>query len=151
MEYAFEITLKNRKILNSFLKSFSLEELNKVPKGFNNNIIWNIAHVVVVQQLLVYKLSRLPMITNDELVEKYKKGTKAEKDVTQNEVNQIKDLLFSTIKKTKEDYGNGIFKNYHSFTTATNSTINNAEEAIAFNNFHEGLHLGYILALKKSL
>ncbi|MGB5463369.1 MAG: DinB family protein, partial [Aureibaculum sp.] len=28
-------------------------------------------------------------------------------------------------------------------------TLNNIQDAIEFNNFHEGIHLGYILALKK--
>ncbi len=151
MNYAFDITLKNRKILNSFLKSFSLEELNRVPEGFNNNIIWNIAHVIVVQQLLVYNLSGLPMMINDEMIAKYKKGSKVEKDVTQDEVNEIMELLFSTVEKMKDDYKNHIFKNYNAYTTSTNSSMTNVEEAIAFNNFHEGIHLGYILALKKSM
>lgn len=151
MHYAFGITLKNRKFLNSFLKSFSLEELNKVPKGFNNNIIWNIAHVVVTQQLLVYNLSGLPMITDDEMVAKYRQGTKVEKDVTQDEVNEIKELLFLTVEKMKEDYDKGVFKTFNSYTTSTNISMTNVEEAIEFNNFHEGIHLGYILALKKSL
>lgn len=151
MNYAFDITLKNRKILNSFLKSFSLEELNRVPEGFNNNIIWNIAHVIVVQQLLVYNLSGLPMMINDEMIAKYKKGSKVEKDVTQDEVNEIMELLFSTVEKMKDDYKNHIFKNYNAYTTSTNSSMTNVEEAIAFNNFHEGIHLGYILALKKSI
>lgn len=151
MHYAFDITLKNRKFLNSFLKSFSLEELNKVPKGFNNNIIWNIAHVVVTQQLLVYNLSGLPMITDDEMVAKYRQGTKVEKDVTQDEVNEIKELLFLTVEKMKEDYDKGVFKTFNSYTTSTNISMTNVEEAIEFNNFHEGIHLGYILALKKSL
>jgi DinB family protein len=151
MDYAFDINLKNRTILNSFLENFSLEKLNKVPEGFNNNIFWNIAHVVVIQQLLVYNLSGLPMLISDTMVTKYKKGAKTENDVTQDEVNELKSLLFSTAEKTKEDYGSDVFKGYSSYTTSTNSTMATVEEAIAFNNFHEGIHLGYILALKKSL
>jgi len=42
------------------IEDFSLEELNKIPEGFNNNIIWNIAHVIATQQALVYGLSGLP-------------------------------------------------------------------------------------------
>jgi hypothetical protein len=60
-------------------------------------------------------------------------------------------LLFSTIEKTKEDYKNKMFKTYNSYTVSTKSTLSNVEEAIDFNNFHEGIHLGYILALRKSI
>jgi hypothetical protein len=31
------------------------EQLNTIPEGYNNNLIWNIAHIIVVQQMLVYK------------------------------------------------------------------------------------------------
>jgi len=151
MQYAFDINLKNRTLLSSIIEKFSLEALNKVPDGFRNNLIWNIAHVVVTQQLLIYKLSGLTMLTSDAMVEAYKKGTKVERDVTQNEVNEIKALLFTSVDKLKADYEAGVFKNYNTYTTSTNSTMTNVEEAIAFNNFHEGIHLGYILALKKSL
>ena len=151
MDWSFDITVKNRQIMASFLDSFSLEELNKVPKEFNNNIIWNIAHLVVTQQLLTYNLSGLPMLINDEMVKKYRKGSKVEKEVSQEEVNQIKELLFSTLEKTKQDYKNGLFKNYTEYTVTTKSTLSNIEQAIEFNNFHEGIHLGYILAMKKSL
>jgi hypothetical protein len=41
-------------------------------EGYSNNLIWNIAHIIVVQQMLVYK-SGLPMMISDEMVEKYKK------------------------------------------------------------------------------
>ncbi len=151
MIWALEITIKNREILRSFLDNFSLEQLNKIPKGFVNNIIWNIAHTITIQQLLVYKLSGLPTIISEEMIGMYQKGTKPKRDVTQNEVDEIKKLLFSTIEKTEEDYKNGVFKNYNTYTTSTNSALTNVEDAMDFNNFHEGIHLGYILALKKSL
>ncbi|MDA0178097.1 hypothetical protein C7H62_1249 [Mesoflavibacter sp. HG96] len=149
MDFAFDTTLKSRKFLKGLLENLTLEQLNKVPEGFNNNIIWNVAHTIVTQQLLVYKLSGIPMIVSDELVEMYRKGTKVERDVTQAEVDLIKGLLFSTIEKTKEDYDNRIFQTYHEYTVTTKSTLTNVDEAIAFNNFHEGIHLGYVLALKR--
>lgn len=151
MDYAFDITLKNRKLLKAFIENHTLEELNKVPEGFSNNIIWNIAHTIVTQQLLVYKLSGLPMLLSDEMVETYRKGTKTERNLSQAEVDMVKGLLFSTIEKTKEDYDNKVFQSYNEYTVTTKSTLSNVEEAIDFNNFHEGIHLGYILALRKSL
>lgn len=151
MDWAFDITNKNRAIFKTFLETFTLEELNKVPIGFNNNIIWNIAHTIVTQQLLVYNLSGLPMLLTNDMVEKYRKGTKPEQDVTWAEVDLIKGLLFSTIEKTKEDYNNNVFETYNEYTVTTKSTLTNVDEAIDFNNFHEGIHLGYILALKRAL
>lgn len=151
MTFAFDITLKNRALLKSILENYSLEDLNKVPDGFKNNLIWNIAHTVVTQQLLVYNLSGLPMNVSDDMVAKYKKGTKTEHVASQEEVDEIKRLLFSTVEQMATDYNNQRFKTYTAYTVSTNSTLRNVEDAIAFNNFHEGIHLGYILALKKSL
>lgn len=151
MNCSFDIALKNRAILLKFLTDFSLDQLNEVPKGYRNSIYWNIAHVVVTQQLLVYKLSGIPMLVETGLVDAYRKGTKTERDVTQQEVNHLKTLLFSTVEQTQRDYDSGIFKTYNQYTVSTNSTLTCVKEAIEFNNFHEGIHLGYILAMKNSI
>jgi len=151
MDWAFDQALKNRAILKLFLENYSLEELNKIPNGFSNNIIWNIAHTIVTQQLLVYNLSGLPTMVSPEMIEMYRKGTKPEHDVTQAEVENIEKLLFPTIEKTKQDYHNKMFKTFTEYTVSTKSVLTNVDEAIGFNSFHEGIHLGYILALKKSL
>ena len=150
MTWTFDICLKNRQLLESFLDKLTLDELNKIPPGFNNNIIWNIAHTIVTQQLLVYRNSDLPMVVSDDMVTKYKKGTKAEYIVNQQDVDEIRSLLFSSLDKLIEDYNKGLFKNYIAYTVSTKSTLTNVNEALEFSNFHEGIHLGYILALKKS-
>jgi hypothetical protein len=149
MNQLFTITETSRNMVSKILENHSLEQLNKIPVGFSNNLIWNIAHVVVTQQLLVYKLSGLPTMVSDEMIEKYKKGTKPEQATTQAEAEEIKSLLFATIKKTKEDYDNGIFKNFNEYPTSTGFILNNVEDAMAFNNFHEGLHIGILMSLRK--
>jgi hypothetical protein len=149
MHQVFDITRTSRKLLAQFLENHSLEQLNKVPVGFNNNLIWNIGHIIVVQQMLVYKLSGLPMMVSEEMLEKYKKGTKPESDVSQKEVDEIQSLLFETINQTKSDFNAGIFKNYQEFTSGAGFTMRNAEDAMAFNYYHEGLHIGMMMSLKK--
>ena len=151
MNRSFDITLKNRAILHRFLVDFSLSRLNTVPDVYRNSIYWNIIHVVVTQQLLVYKLSDVPMLISSDLVDAFRKGTKTERDATQDEVEHLKKLLFSTIEQTQKDYDAGRFTSYNSYTLSTKSTLTNVEEAIEFNNFHEGIHLGYILAMKNSI
>ncbi|MCF7559717.1 DinB family protein [Sabulilitoribacter multivorans] len=152
MEFTFQVLNNTRAILSKIIDNTPLEDLNKVPKGFNNNIIWNIAHVVVSEQLLVYRLSGLPSILSDDMINNYRKDTKPNGDVLQAEVDQIKELLFATISKTKEDYNKGIFKNYNAYTVSTTgNTLTNVDEALQFAVIHEGLHYGYTLALLKAI
>ena len=149
MNQTLNVNTTSRNMISKILESHTLEQLNKIPDGFSNNLIWNIVHVVVTQQLLVYKLSGLPMMVSEELVEKYKKGTKPEQDATQAEVDEIKALLFTTIEKTKEDYANGIFKNYQEYPTSTGFVLTSVEGAMNFNNYHEGLHVGVLMSIRK--
>ena len=149
MHEAFNITLQNRKVLEDYLQNYSLEQLNKVPQGFNNNLIWNIGHIIVVQQLLVYKLSGLPTMISDEMISKYQKGTRPEADVTQEEVDEIKQLLYVTVEQTQADFHNQIFKTYHEFTNNLGFTIRSAEGAVAYNYYHEAMHLGMMMSIRK--
>lgn len=150
MDKLFDITIKNRIILSRILNEISREQLLKIPTGFNNNIWWNIAHVVVTQQLLVYKMSSLAVNISGDLVDKFKKGTTPDGTATDEEISQIKELLLSLPEQTKKDYEKGLFKEFNEYTTTPQVTLTNVEDAIAFNVFHEGLHLGSILALRKA-
>lgn len=149
MEQTFELNRTCRKLIAPFLDDFSLEQLNKIPEGFSNNLFWNVAHVVVTQQLLVYKLSGLPMLVSDELVEKYKKGTKPEQPATQAEVDEIKSLLFDCIDQTQADFGSGLFTQFSEYPTSSGFVLKSVKDALAYNNYHEGLHLGILMSLKK--
>jgi len=149
MNQTLNVNTTSRNMISKILENHTLEQLNKIPEGFSNNLIWNIAHVVVTQQILVYKLSGLPMMVSEVMIEKYKKGTKPEQDATQAEVDQIKSLLFTTIEKTKKDYANGVFKNYQEYPTSTGFVLTSAEGAMNFNNYHEGLHVGVLMSIRK--
>ena len=152
MSFIFDVLSNTRKSLANILEKTSLEDLNKIPEGFKNNIIWNIGHIIVSEQLLVYKLSGLQSILSDEMIGKYRKDSKPEDSVTQEEVDDIKALLFSTIEKTQVDFDKKIFKQFNTYTVSTTgNTLTNVEEALQFVFFHEGLHIGYILALLKAI
>ncbi len=151
MDKIFETAIFNRKTLTHFLNELSYEQLIKIPENFNNSIFWNIAHILVTQQLLAYKLSGLPLCIDVNLVEKYTKGSKATTGVSKEEVDYVKNNLVSVVLKTQEDYKNGVFKNYSKYDTSVNISLNNIEESLQFMAFHDGIHLGVILSLKKAL
>lgn len=149
MNSVFEVQKTIREILLKVLDGHSLEQLNKIPQGFNNNLIWNIAHCVASQQVLIYKLSGLPMKVSEEFVSKYRKGTKPEGDVSQAEVDEIRALLSSTLEQTKKDFAAGIFVHYIEYPTSMGFTLREINGALSFNNYHEGIHTGIIMSIKK--
>lgn len=149
MQQTLDITRTSRKIVSQMLAGYTLDQLNKIPEGYNNNLIWNIAHIIVVQQMLVYNLSGVPMMISNEMVEKYKKGTKPEHIATQAEVDEIQTLLVETINQTETDLENKIFTNYQEYPTSAGIVLKSALDAIAFNDFHEGMHIGVIMSIRK--
>lgn len=149
MKETFEITETSRRLLQHLIEPLNLAQLNTVPEGFSNNIIWNVGHIIVVQQMLVYNLSNLPMQVSADLVSKYKKGTRPTEPATEEDVALLKELLFSTIVQTQMDFDNAVFQNFMEYKVMTGFVIKNAEDAIAFNYYHEALHTGVIMSLKK--
>ncbi|RPD96440.1 DinB family protein [Aureibaculum marinum] len=149
MNKQFDILRSNRILILKIINDCTLEQVNKIPKGFKNNIAWNIGHLIVTQQLLCYQFSNIPLHVTEKMIEKYKKGTAPEEPITEKEFLQIKKQFLAIIDKFEEDFKTTIFKTYTPYTTSANVTLNSISDAIEFNNFHEGIHLGYIMALKK--
>lgn len=85
------------------LSYYSLDQLNKVPDGFNNNLIWNIGHVIITQQKLICKGANLQGYISDDLFDQYKSGTKLTAPVSETEAHSLKSLLTSLVGKTEID------------------------------------------------
>jgi len=148
METAFKTWTTSRKLHLKFFDC-SLDQLNKIPAGFSNNLIWNIGHIIVAQQSLIYRASNLPMHISDDIVSLYKPGTRPTGMTSEAEIQELKELLISLIEKTKTDFQDGIFTTYDERTTITGFHLASLEDAVAFNNYHEGLHLGYMMSIRK--
>ena len=151
MEATFRIWETSRNICLKLFDNYSLEQLNTIPAGMSNNLIWNLGHVVVSQQKLVYTLSGLPMHIPDSLFEKYQNGSRPDGKTTQAEVDEIKQLLSAMVEKTKSDFKSGVFKEFHPYQTKTGFHLGTWKEAMEFNNYHEGIHLGIMMSIKKHI
>jgi hypothetical protein len=149
MKVQFDILTKTRSIVLYYIKELSLDQLHIIPDGFNNNIAWNIAHLVVTQQLLHYKLSGNDCLVSDELIAAYQKGTSPTVKFSQQAFDEVLELFQGLPSTLEEDFEAGIFKEYSAYKTSTGFVIDSMEKAIIFNNFHESLHLGVIMSLKK--
>mgnify|MGYP001062159520 CR=1 FL=1 len=142
--------LKKSRILTlKLIEGLTIEQLNKIPTGFSNNIIWNIAHLVVTQQLLCYKLSGIECKVSKEMITEFQKGAAPSYNISEEEIQTIKKHFIELPTIFEEDLEKGIFTNYHEYKTSVDVTLKNIEDAVIFNLFHEGIHLGIILQLKK--
>jgi len=149
MNLQFEITKLNRNILLGLTKNLSLSQYNFIPKGFKNNIAWNLGHILVTQQLLVHKLSNIDCVVDVDTIKKFGKGSVPQTDYTLEEIEALKAQFLTSVDITSDLYDKDTFKTFNVYPTSLGYTINTVEEAIAFSNYHEGIHLGIIIALKK--
>lgn len=139
-----------RKLLGKVVSGVAPEDLFRIPDGFVNHIAWNAAHMIATQQRLIYSLSGLDMHVPEELVVKYQKGS-GPADGDEVSYRQTMEYLQRGPELLAEDYANGRFTSFTSYTTSAGIQLECVEDAITFNNFHEGIHFGYIMALRKAL
>ena len=153
MNYTLNIFTQNRKNMLNLLKGFTLEQVNKIPTGFNNNLVWNAGHSLFAQQFLMYVSSGVtPLIPFEEYAQKYGPGSKPESPCTQQEWDQLLGLLESTAAKAVTDFNAGIFQTYNMYASEYfGIKMVNIEEAIQFNTFHEAVHFGHMAAMKNGL
>ncbi|MDB5021057.1 MAG: hypothetical protein JWQ28_2184 [Pedobacter sp.] len=149
MESTLRIWKTSRKLYLDYFDRYTIEQLNKVPNGFNNNLIWNIGHVIVAQQGLIYKTAGLQGYVSNEMFDLYKSGTKPTRQTTEVEANELKELLTSLIGQTEQDLADGKFVTFNERMTGTGFFLSNLEDAFEFNNYHEGLHLGYLMNIRR--
>lgn len=149
MESTFKIWKTSRKLYLEYFDKYTLDQLNKVPDGFSNNLIWNIGHVVVAQQALIYKTSDLQGYISSELFELYKPGTKPTGQTSENDANELKRLLISLIEQTEMDFSDGKFVKFNERMTGTGFYLSSLKDAFEFNNYHEGFHLGCMINIRK--
>lgn len=149
MKHYLDISLHNHKIFETFLDSYEADRLFKIPEGFGNNLFWNMAHTVAVQQLLTYGRAGITPALPQSFLEAYKPGTTPPTENTSELIKALKSYLYKGVQQIEADVAAGKFDNFETYTTRTGYEINSIEKALHFNNYHEGIHMGYLLCLKK--
>lgn len=149
MDKEFEILQATRRNVLSVLNACTVEQLFIIPTPFNNNIIWNAAHLLATQQVLWYRFTDTPLRLDKSFVDGYSKGTVPTADVNLELVDFVKKELLPTVDQSREDYHNGIFGPYKPVTTSYGVKLESLEDAISYLNLHEGMHFGQIKMLQR--
>lgn len=151
MDYAFQLILQSRKNLVEILDTMTISQINTIPIGFNNNIVWNIAHLVATFDILSYKLNEMSGQCDSKFIDLYKKGSFPVSQVDENFIKNLKTMLISQVDQIQSDYQAKKFPISlpQPYKTSFRNELKNIEDIILFNLVHEGIHFGVILGLKK--
>lgn len=100
--YTLNIIDSIRKKAIRLVKETSLEDLNRIPEGFNNSMAWNFGHLIVSGYSLVFKVTGADTAFVIPLQDKYRKGTKPSAPTTQEELEELI-LLSDTFTQAVKD------------------------------------------------
>lgn len=153
MNEVFDFIINTRKVFIKLVDSLTIEQLNKIPDGYNNNVIWNLGHIVASTQTLSYvRTGILPDASTFKYIEAYKKDTRPTYFVSEAELAELKTIAIESIEKIKADYEKGIFKQITPYPTSTyGEELKTIEQVLITTIGHDNMHLGYAVALKKWL
>ncbi|MES2431123.1 MAG: DinB family protein [Bacteroidota bacterium] len=151
MEQQLDLIRQTRNLFIKMVEGLSTEQLNEIPEGMSNNIAWNFGHIVAAQQGLCNGLSGVALHVPSESITDFKKGTKPERQITKEEIDQFKTYMVSNIDALEKDLKANVFTSYQPYTTSYGYPLNNIEDAIRFFAVHDALHLGYAMAIRKNI
>jgi|TARA_B110000285_G_C15085760_1_gene596144 hypothetical protein len=150
LETTFEHNRITRQRMLDVIGERPFQELIKIPETHNNNLFWNFGHAVVTQHLLSFGLCKMELQIPMEIVDRFRKGSSAKEQVfLESDLDYFKQNATKFIDLTEEHLTNGKFENFTEYSTSYGVVLDSIESAIQFNNLHEGLHFGYMMALRK--
>jgi len=133
-------------------EGLTLEQVNKIPPGFSNNIAWNFGHISVAALALAFKTSGVKPAIEIPYFKKYGKGTRPESDIDAEELQALKDYAVTAISMIKESITSNEFVNatVTPYTTATYGIpMTDLDEIIATIAMHDSMHYGIAKSLSR--
>jgi uncharacterized damage-inducible protein DinB len=123
------------------------EEAEIIPKGFKNNIRWNLGHVYVEQYMWIKNLTKEEVDVPIEFDEWFGWGASPENFTAETpSLEELKVLLKEQLPKIKETYGDRLEEEFAPTEMWGMITI---EQVLIWTNFHEGMHLQAIKNINK--
>lgn len=148
---SIEIAIQTRRNFVQLMKGMTIEELNSIPVGFNNNILWNFGHIVVSQQKLCYTLAGATPRIAAEYITSYQKGSKPMSFIEREELLYLEEQAFSLLTDLYEDLETGLFKSFTTTRLHYGLELKSVTDAVNYFPNHDALHLGFATALKKAV
>ncbi len=149
--FPIDIFVRTRHWIAHTVDALSAEQLLAVPRGFDNNILWNLGHIIVVHQGNIYsRIGLAPLVDLEKMYPLFRAGSSPSAWETPPDSAAIVAMLVGHADRVSADFSAGKFDDisYQSRTTGNGVEITTLTQAMLYNTAHETLHLGTIQALK---
>jgi uncharacterized damage-inducible protein DinB len=135
------------------VEGLSDEMSHLIPEGFNNNIKWNLGHILVVQEKFPLQLIGEEMKIPKTFAEIFGPGTKP---VNWGErvpsIDEIIQLLTSQISRIEQTVGSRLEESFEKpFVTSAGLELVTVEQSLSFCLYHEGMHFNAMKSIKRRL
>lgn len=137
-----------RSYMLGVVESVTEVEAEVIPKGFNNNIRWNMGHIYLDQYLWIQAVTKEKAPVSEQFNAWFGYGSAPANftSVTPS-LEELMILLKEQPSKIKEDYGDRLEEEF----PPTEMGMHTIEQVLTRTIFHEGMHLQTILDIKKLL
>jgi hypothetical protein len=154
MNSKIEKIKKFRLYLLTQLKGLTNQQLNYIPATDNNNIVWNLGHMIAAQQNMCYVKANKGIVVADDFFTQYLSGKKPERIADEKHIEELFKIFVTCIDQLQNDYDKKLFSEYSpsaAILKVYGFEVSNIDDALDYLLYHEGLHAGQILSLKKRL
>ncbi len=129
----------------------SLEPLEEskwfqIPEGFNNHIAWQLGHMLVTNEYLLYKNAGLGFNLPESLLAQCRKGSDPREWTSSPDPTYLLSEFTTYIERLTVDVKAGKFTQYESYLTSAGTILTSFEDALSYSYHHEGVHKGTIRA-----
>lgn len=152
MDRKIEQIMRFRQFLLKQTEALSITQLNRIPEGFGNNIIWNLGHIEAVVYNVCYRKAGLSLPVDEQQVAAYLPGTRPDGHTSPEEVDRIRTNLVSSMLQLQEDYDRKVFAQYTPsvpIQQVYGIEVRDIDDALSYLLYHEGYHTGCIASLMR--
>lgn len=137
-----------RSYILGVLENVTVEEAEVIPKGFNNNIRWNLGHIYLDQYLWIQAVTKEKAGVPEQFQAWFGYGTSPANFTSETPtIDELKNLLKEQPAQIKAQYGERLEEEF----PPTEMGMHTIEQVLVRTIFHEGMHLQTILDLKKCM
>ena len=144
LQAAARTLIDSRNNLHETCKDLSQEQWFAVPDGFANNVAWNIGHLIVAQNGLIYTRLGVRGYIRRPFATLYIPGTSHLEWESNPDTAELLALLTGNPAKLPEDIAAGKFEIDELPEMPMLPKAHSVEHAFVHNQWHEGFHMGVI-------